>query len=142
MSRRCLSLLLLCLGLTAAACGEPDQTLRVTGLEPERGDVNGETYVIIKGNGFLANRPKVDVFFGKAPNYRKGQVVRIASDKQLVVLAPGGKLGEVADVLVMFEPGGSKRIENAFTYVEKGGASVNDLDTGKDKRPEKKPEKQ
>ena len=50
----------------------------------------------------------------------------------------GGKVGEVVDVLVMFEPGGQLRIPNAFTYVSKGGGpSINDLDINKDKRNEK-----
>ena len=126
-----------CLGLAAAGCGETDRTLKVTGLEPERGDINGDTYVMIKGNRFVADGPrKADVYFGKPSSYRKGTVVRFASDKQLIVRTPGGKPGEIADVLVMFEPGGQKRIEKAFTYVEKGsGPSMNDLDTNKDKRP-------
>jgi hypothetical protein len=137
MSWRPLLLLLVCLGLAAAACGETDHTLKVTGLEPDHGDINGDTYVVIKGNGFLNGNPRADVYFGtQQAGFRKGTVVRFASDKQLIVRTPGGKPGEVADVLVMFEPGGQKRIEKAFTYVEKGaGPSMNDLDTAKEKRP-------
>lgn len=143
MSSRPLPLLLVCLGLAAAACGETDRTLKVTGIEPERGDINGDTYVMIKGNRFVADGPrKADVYFGtQQTGYRKGSVVRFASDKQLIVRTPGGKPGEVVDVLVMFEPGGQLRIPSAFTYVEKAGApSVNDLGTGKDaeKRPASK----
>jgi hypothetical protein len=140
MSWRSLPLLLVCLGLAAAACGETDRTLKVTGLEPDRGDINGDTHVIIKGNRFVADGPrKADVYFGtQQTGYRKGTVVRFASDKQLIVKAPGGKVGEVVDVLVMFEPGGQLRIPDAFTYVAKGaGASINDLDINKDKRNEK-----
>jgi hypothetical protein len=138
MSWRPLLLLLGCLGLAAAACGETDRTLKVTGLEPEHGDVNGDTHVIIKGNRFVADGPrKADVYFGtQQTGFRKGTVVRFASDKQLIVRTPGGKQGEVVDVLVMFEPGGQLRIPSAFTYIEKGGSpSMNDLDTNKDKRP-------
>jgi hypothetical protein len=141
MSSRPLPLFLVCLGLATAACGETDRTLKVTGIEPDRGDINGDTYVMIKGNRFVADGPrKADVYFGtQQTGYRKGSVVRFASDKQLIVRTPGGKPGEVVDVLVMFEPGGQLRIPNAFTYVEKGsGPSINDLDTnteGKDKRP-------
>ena len=140
MSRRPFLLLLGCLALAAAACGETDRTLKVTGIEPDRGDINGDTHVIIKGNRFVADGPrKADVYFGKANSYRKATVVRFASDKQLIVRTPGGKSGEVADVLVVFEPGGQLLIPNAFTYVEKGsGPSINDLDTNKEKRPEKK----
>jgi hypothetical protein len=140
MSWRPLLLLLVGLGLAAAACGETDRILKVTGLEPDRGDINGDTHVIIKGNRFVADGPrKADVYFGtQQTGYRKGSVVRFASDKQLIVKAPGGKVGEVVDVLVMFEPGGQLRIPNAFTYVLKGaGPSINDLDINKDKRNEK-----
>lgn len=141
MSWRPLPLLLVGLGLAAAACGETDRTLKITGIEPERGDINGDTHVIIKGNRFLADGPrKVDVYFGKQANYRKGTFVRFASDKQMIVRTPGGKKGEIVDVLVMFEPGGQLLIPNAFTYVEKNlsGPSVDDLDINKDKRPESK----
>ena len=141
MSWRPLPLLFVCLGLAAGACGETDRTLKVTGLEPDRGDINGDTHVIIKGNRFVADGPrKADVYFGtQQTGFRKGTVVRFASDKQLIVKAPGGKAGEVVDVLVMFEPGGQLRIPNAFTYIEKGaGPSIDDLAPGKDKQPEKK----
>jgi len=129
------------LALALAACGSEDTKLKVTGIEPEKGDVNGGTYVRIKGNRFIADGARnAKVYFGS----RQGTVVRFASDKQLIVRSPGGKSGEVADVLVVFEPGGQLLIPNAFTYVEKGaGPSINDLDTNKEKRPEKaeKPEK-
>ena len=141
MSRRPLSLLFVCLGLVAAACGETDRTLKVTGIEPERGDVSGDTHVIIKGNRFVADGPrKADVYFGtQQTGYRKGTVVRFASDKQLIVRTPGGKPDEVVDVLVMFEPGGQLRIPGAFTYVEKGsGATVDDLNTNPEKKSDKK----
>jgi IPT/TIG domain len=97
------------------------QNLSIDGVEPDRGDINGDTYVMIKGNRFVADGPrKADVFFGKqSSGYRKGTVVRFASDKQLIVRTPGGRPGEVVDVLVMFEPGGQLRLPNAFTYFEK-----------------------
>lgn len=137
MSRRTF-LLLVCLGLAAAACGETDRTLKVTGLQPDRGDINGDTYVVIKGNRFLNDGARnATVYFGTMQaGYRKGTVVRFANDKELIVRTPGGKAGEVVDVLVMFEPGGQLRIPNAFTYVVKGGGpTMNDLDTAKDKKP-------
>ena len=113
--------------------------MKVTGLEPESGDINGDTYVTIKGNRFVADGPrKADVYFGTMQSgFRKGSVVRFASDKQLIVRTPGGKPGEVVDVLVMFEPGGQLRIPAAFTYIEKGsGPSMNDfVDKDKDKKP-------
>ena len=123
MTRRCF---LLALGLVVglAACKD-DPKLKITGIEPETGDVNGNTYVVIKGNRFIADGPRnVKVYFGS----RQGSVVRFASDRELVVQAPPGKPDEVVDVLVIFDPGGQKKLEKAFKFVEKaGGASVDDL---------------
>jgi hypothetical protein len=134
MSRRLplLPLLLLVLGL--AACGSEDTKLKVTGIEPERGDVEGGTYVRIKGNRFIADGARnAKVYFGS----RQGTVIRFASDNELIVEAPGGKPNEQVDVLIIFEPGGELKIANGFTFVEKNeaGPSVQDLDTSKLKKP-------
>jgi len=104
------------------ACKE-DTKLKVTGLEPELGDAEGNTYVRIFGNRFIADGARnAKVYFGS----RLGTVVRFASDSELIVQAPGGKIGEIVDVLVMFEPGGEIKIpkeafenKKGFTYVEK-----------------------
>jgi len=118
MTRRCT--LLLALGLPVvlsglAACKD-DPKLKITGIEPETGDVNGNTYVVIKGNRFVADGPRnVKVYFGS----RQGSVVRFASDRELVVQAPPGKPDEVVDVLVIFDPGGQKKLDKAFKFVEK-----------------------
>ena len=124
-------LLLVVLGL-AAACGNSDTKLKVTGIEPEKGDVEGGTYVRIKGNRFIADGARnAKVYFGQ----RQGTIIRFASDSELIVEAPGGKPNENVDVLIIFEPGGELRIPHGFTFVEKSdkGPSVNDLDTGKSK---------
>jgi hypothetical protein len=126
-----LTLLALVLAL-AAACGSSDTKLKVTGIEPEKGDVEGGTYVRIKGNRFLADGVRnAKVYFGS----RQGTVVRFASDSELIVEAPGGKPNETVDVLIIFEPGGELKIAKGFTFVEKNSAapSVNDLDTKKAK---------
>jgi hypothetical protein len=126
-----LPLLLLLVGL--AACGSEDKKLKVTGIEPERGDVEGGTYVRIKGNRFIADGARnAKVYFGS----RQGTVVRFASDSELIVEAPGGKPNEKVDVLIIFEPGGELKIPNAFTFVEKNEAppQVQDLDTSKLKK--------
>ncbi len=119
--------LIFVLGLVA--CGSNDTKLRVTGIEPEKGDVEGGTYVRIKGNGFLAQTRGAKVYFGS----RQGTVIRFASDSELIVEAPGGKPNETVDVLIMFEPGGEMHMNKAFTFVEKNdkGPSVQDLDTSK-----------
>lgn len=125
--------LVLLLALAAAACGSEDTKLKVTGIEPEKGDVNGGTYVRIKGNRFLKDGARnAKVYFGS----RQGTVVRFASDSELIVEAPGGKPNEVVDVLIIFEPGGELKIPKGFTFVEKheDAPSVDDLDISKVKK--------
>ncbi len=123
-------------GFGVAGCGSKDGKLKVTGIEPDRGDVQGGTLVAIKGSGFIeGGTHNAKVFFGKEP----GTVVRFASDSELRVQAPGGKLNETVDVLIVFEPGGEKTLSKAFTFVEKGkGPSVEDLDTSKARSSDKK----
>ena len=117
----------------AAACGGNDTKLKVTGLEPDKGDVDGGTYVRIKGNRFIADGARnAKVYFGS----RQGTVVRFASDNELIVEAPGGKPNETVDVLIIFEPGGELKIPHGFTFVEKRQGpdmQVQDLDTTKAK---------
>ena len=132
MTRR-LPLLPLLLVLALAACGSEDTKLKVTGIEPERGDINGGTYVRIKGNRFLADGARnAKVYFGS----RQGTVIRFASDSELIVEAPGGKVNEKVDVLIIFEPGGEMKIKNGFEFVEKNTDTpgVQDLDTSKVKK--------
>lgn len=132
MTRR-LPLLPLLLVLALAACGSEDTKLKVTGIEPEKGDVHGGTYVRIKGNRFIADGARnAKVYFGS----RQGTVVRFASDSELIVEAPGGKVGEKVDVLIIFEPGGELKIAKGFEFVEKNveGPSIQDLDTSKLKK--------
>lgn len=133
MSRRLpITLLLVFVASLAAACGNNDTKLKVTGIEPEKGDVEGGTYVRIKGNRFIADGARnAKVYFGS----REGTVVRFASDSELIVEAPGGKPNETVDVLIIFEPGGELKIPRGFTFVEKNTAapSVDDLNTKKAK---------
>lgn len=132
MSRR-LPVLPLLLVIVLAACGSEDTKLKVTGIEPEKGDVQGGTYVRIKGNRFIADGARnAKVYFGS----RQGTVIRFASDSELIVEAPGGKPNEQVDVLIIFEPGGELKISKGFTFVEKQETQmdVNDLDTSKVKK--------
>jgi hypothetical protein len=112
------------LGL-GAACGSENPKLLVTGIEPEKG--TDGSYVRIHGNRFTADGPRsVKVYFGGQP----AQVDRFESDGELIVTAPGGKVGDVVDVLIVFDPGGRLTLPKAFRYVEKTeGPSVNDLNT-------------
>jgi hypothetical protein len=125
--------LVVLLAMAAAACGSEDTKLKVTGIDPEKGDVNGGTYVRIKGNRFIADGARnAKVYFGS----RQGTVIRFASDSELIVEAPGGKPNEVVDVLIIFEPGGELKIAKGFTFVEKQESTmdVKDLDTSKVKK--------
>jgi len=54
------------------------------------------------------------VYFGS----RQGSVIRFASDSELIVEAPGGKVGETVDVRLVFEPGGQLELAKAFTFVD------------------------
>ena len=137
MTRRLLILPLLVLGALAflVACGSSDTTLKVTGMDKDTGDAEGGTYVRIYGNGFV--NPSVrsaKVYFGS----RQAAPPRFASDGEMVVEAPGGKVGETVDVTIIFEPGGEKKLAKAFTFKDKNvqAPSVDDLNTG-DSKPKK-----
>lgn len=87
--------------------------LTVFGIEPSMGDDQGGTYHRILGNGFVTPGPRtVKVYFGS----RQGTVIRFANDDELIVESPGGKTDETVDVLLIFEPGGERRIPRAFTF--------------------------
>lgn len=111
-------------------------TLRVTAIEPDKGDSDGGTYVRIIGGGFTCGGSCVrnaKVYFGS----RQGEVVRFASSEELIVQAPGGKLNESVDVLIIFEGRGELKIPKGFKFIDKKetGPTMDDLNTGK---PEKK----
>jgi hypothetical protein len=134
MSTRSLALPLLAVLISLfAACGNNDSKLKVTGIEPDKGDVEGGTYVRIKGNGFIQNGPIIaKVFFGS----RLGTVVRTASDSEMIVEAPGGKPNETVDVLILIDGKGELKIPHGFTFIEKAQGpdmTVDQLDTKKAK---------
>jgi hypothetical protein len=118
--------------LGLVACGNTDTKLKVTGIEPDKGDAAGGTYVRIFGNRFVADGARsAKIYFGS----RQSASPRIASDSEMIVEAPGGKPNEVVDVLILFEPGGELKLSKAFTFVEKQEQNLNvkDLDTSKTK---------
>ncbi|HEX2685311.1 MAG TPA: IPT/TIG domain-containing protein [Kofleriaceae bacterium] len=123
---------MLLFGLVVSACGSENPKLMVTGIEPDRGDAEGGTYVRIRGNRFTADTPRsVKVYFGG----QQGRVSRFESDSVLIVEAPGGKPNEVVDVLLVFDPGGQLKIPNGFRYYEHNQKppSVDDLNISKSK---------
>jgi hypothetical protein len=127
MTRR--FLLLPLVALFVFACGSNDTTLKVTNIDKDTGDAAGGTYVRIYGNGFINPVRSAKVYFGS----RQAAAPRFASDSEMVVEAPGGNVNETVDVLIIFEPGGEKKLAKSFTFKEKNdnGPSVQDLSTEK-----------
>jgi hypothetical protein len=121
----------LCCGLALGACAE-DPKLKVSSLEPEKGDIDGGTYVVIKGNRFTADGPRqAHVYFGG----RLAGFGGYLTDGEMVVRTPAGKPNEKVDVLIVFEPGGEIRLKGAYTYVEKREQPrIDDLDTSGKKK--------
>jgi len=118
------------LGVTAG-CGNDNPKLLVTGIEPQKG-ADG-TYVRIHGNRFTADGPRsVKVYFGG----QAAQIDRFESDSELIVTAPGGKVNDTVDVLIVFDPGGRMTLPKAFRYVERNdsGPSIEDLSTNPNKK--------
>jgi hypothetical protein len=100
---------------TGSSEDQADTKLAITGIEPAKGDSAGGTYVVIKGNRFVADGPRsAKVYFGS----RQGSVIRFQSDSEMIVQAPGGKPNETVDLLVIFEPGGQLKAPAAFTFVD------------------------
>ena len=123
--------LILLFGLAAAACGNDNAKLTVTGIDPKQGDIAGDTYVHIYGTRFTTDPRTVKVYFGGHP----AQIDRFVADNELIVVAPGGKLNDVVDVLIVFEPGGRMNLPNAYRFIEKNKAAptVDDLNISPDK---------
>lgn len=118
---------LLLIGLWAGC--KNDAPLSVTGIEPTQGDYDGGTYVRIFGARFTKDGARsAKIYFGD----RQAGPPRFASDTEMVVQAPGGKLGDTVDVLIIFEPGGELKIAKGFTYVEHKAPTIDDVST---KRP-------
>jgi hypothetical protein len=91
------------------ATTNPD--LAVTGLDPATGA--GGTTVTLAGRHFTADGPRTArVYFGD----NAAAVDGFDSDETLIVTAPPGIVGEVVDVLIVFDPGGEITLPHAFTY--------------------------
>jgi hypothetical protein len=125
-AKRALALVVVAVSLLAAGCKE-DKKLKVTGINPKKGDYLGGQLVEVKGNRFTADGVRsVKVYFGGV----QAQVLRFEGDDTLKIQAPGGKIGETVDIKFYFEPGGVLLVPKAFTFIEEGAASVDDLHTG------------
>jgi hypothetical protein len=89
-----------------------DSTLRVTGVVPSHGDPQGGTSVRIVGGGFLATVRAMQIYFGN----RQATIRRIENE-EIFVEAPAGKVGDIVDVLLIFEPGGQMKLPRAFAFI-------------------------
>ena len=101
---------------SSAAKAEPAAPggVKLTAMDPAKGDIEGGTYTRLTGTHLLPIAQSSKIFFGA----REGTIVRISSDSELIVLAPAGPAGQVVDVRVVFE-GGEVTLPHAFTYVAK-----------------------
>jgi hypothetical protein len=114
--------------LALAACKD-DGPLSITRIDPNEGDFMGGSFIRIYGNRFTKDGARsAKIYFGS----RQAPPPRFVSDTEMYVEAPGGKLGETVDMLIIFEPGGEKKIPQAFTYVELKKGTIDDVST---KRP-------
>jgi len=116
--------------LVLGGCKE-DKKLKVTGLDPTTGSLEGGDVITFSGNRFTADGARnVKVFFAGKP----ADFLEWDGDDQLKVRAPAGdKDGDKVDVLLVFEPGGEITLHQAYTYHDTKKADVNDLDTSKGK---------
>ena len=131
MSRHFLSIALgLVVACGLAACKD-DPKLKVTGIEPREGNATGDSTVTIKGNRFVNDGPRtIKVYFGGKP----GTVRGIPNDSEIIVQAPPGKVDDVVDVVITFDPGGMKKLEKAYRYIRRGAPpTIDDLDIKKNK---------
>jgi len=107
------------------ACGE-DKTLKVTGLSKNMG-MPGDT-LLIEGSGFQASGTRgLKVYFGNS----KAEVKRFIGDREILVEVPGipgDEIGKTVDVQLIFEPGGAKKLSNAFKYAEISRLTVDDFE--------------
>jgi hypothetical protein len=122
-----------------ASCGSRDPKLKVTNIEPPKGDAAGGTYVHIYGNSFLTDAQGNDmptnakIYFGGQP----GKIVRFPNDAEMIVIAPGGKVGDSVDVLITFEGRGEITIPKAFSFYEKKEEQMNIDNLTKQGQPKK-----
>jgi hypothetical protein len=107
-----------------AACDKPSG-LRITDYEPKAGPYMGGDPVVFKGSGFSAQGAVgAQIWFGDKP----GRNVRFRGDTEMVVDSPGGQVGEVVDITIMFDDSRKKKLPQAYTYIDpQAGFGVGEL---------------
>jgi hypothetical protein len=128
MSMRAFALLCL-LALVLGGCKD-DKKLKVTGVDPNVGELEGGNVVSIQGNRFTADGARnVKVYFGKAGNWKPADFLSYNGDSEMDVRAPAGeKDGDKVDILIVFEPGGEITLSQAYQYHSTKKVDVQDLD--------------
>jgi hypothetical protein len=136
MTLRASSIALVGLFLVLLSACKDDKRLKVTGLDPKRGDFHGGTTVTFSGNRFLADGARrITVYFGKDGAWKKADVLTIRDD-EFTVRTPAYTDGDTkapkkVDILIEFEPGGEKRLDGAFEYYQLQLPTVDDVDIKK-----------
>lgn len=109
---------------TTSAC-ESKKGLGITGLTPRSGPPGGGDAVRIKGHGFTTGGAKgIKVYFGTG----EGRNVVFENDETIRVEPPPGEVGQVVDVVIMFDDARTATLEKAYTYADLSqGLDVNSL---------------
>jgi hypothetical protein len=94
----------------ASACTNQGE-LKVTGVEPVAGTVNGQENVTLRGSGFQPGKTSCTVRFGS----KDATNVTILSEDRIQVTTPGGESGPT-DVMVTFDDGRTFKLPGAFTF--------------------------
>ncbi len=93
------------------ACSSGGGELKVTGVEPNVGTVNGAENVMLVGSGFQPGKTSCTVRFG----VKEASNVTIVSEQKIQVTTPGAEPGPV-DVMVTFDDGRTFKLPGGFTY--------------------------
>ncbi len=96
-----------------------DGILRITHISPKDGPYTGSDPVTIHGSGFQKGATRgVKVYFEVDGKSKSASVLRFDGSTRIIVDPPGGQIGEVADLLVIFEDGRSLSLPKAYTYTD------------------------
>lgn len=128
--------LMLLLGVSACS---KEEGLKIKRIEPKEGTHNGGDGVTIYGSGFQKGGAKsVDVYFGK----KKARIRGFEGSTKLFVETPGGEVGEIVNVTLIFGDSRKLEIENAYKYVDAtAGFGVDELTEGDEDTKKKKKKK-
>lgn len=115
------------MGLIAAtlalfACSGRDAPMKLTGLDPDFGPLEGGQTVAIKGSGLRLDIG-YSVHFGKRPSPR----VSMADTGTLLAVTPDHPVPGAVDVLIRADNGAAFQLKGAFTYKDQSGNLLRDM---------------